>query len=180
MIQGGVLSPPPYGPYQGGKAINNISHPFLPTSLLSFNFNDLSQLQNGSRKSSLWAELVHLGEQRISFFGGLLSQYKLYSLAEIISFIVECNQKMACCDICGAVFTFQKNMFRHVIMTHNTDDPQLNAPTVKCEQCDYEGSHTKFLYHKRTKHREVPITRKMHLMGFVISPLIPVAAAGFF
>ena len=65
---------------------------------------------------------------------------------------------MACCDICGAVFTFQKNMYRHVIMTHNTDDLQLNAPTVKCEQCDFEGSHTKLLYHKRTKHRAEEIT----------------------
>ena len=59
---------------------------------------------------------------------------------------------------------FQKNMYRHVIMTHNTDDLQLNAPTVKCEQCDFEGSHFYF--------PEIPITRKMHLMGFVISPLI--------
>ena len=37
-------------------------------------------------------------------------------------------------------------------------DLQLNAPTVKCEQCDFEGSHTKLLYHKRTKHRAEEIT----------------------
>ena len=56
----------------------------------------LTQSQNGSRESSLWAELVHLGEKRISFFGGLLSQYKLYSLPKIISFIVVLWPRLIC------------------------------------------------------------------------------------
>ena len=60
---------------------------------------------------------------------------------------------MACCDICGAVYTFQKNLLRHIVMTHNEHE---QPPSVKCEQCDYEGSYTNLLQHKNM-HREKAI-----------------------
>ena len=61
---------------------------------------------------------------------------------------------MACCDICGAVYTFQKNLLRHIVMTHNEHE---QPPLVKCEQCDYEGSYTNLLQHKKNMHREKAI-----------------------
>ena len=30
---------------------------------------------------------------------------------------------MACCDICGAVFTLTNNLMRHIVMSHNENDP---------------------------------------------------------
>ena len=61
---------------------------------------------------------------------------------------------MACCDICGAVYTFQKNLLRHIVMTHNEHE---QPPSIKCEQCDYEGSYTNLLQHKKNMHREKAI-----------------------
>ena len=61
---------------------------------------------------------------------------------------------MACCDICGAVYTFQKNLLRHIVMTHNEHE---QPPSVKSEQCDYEGSYTNLLQHKNNMHREKAI-----------------------
>ena len=90
----------------------------------------LTQSQNGSRESSLWAELVHLGEQRISFFGGLLSQYKLYSLAKIISFIAECNQKNGLLWYMWCGIHFPK---KHVSSCNY--DSQYWWSTVKCSYC---------------------------------------------
>ena len=37
---------------------------------------------------------------------------------------------MACCDICGAVYTLQKNLHRHIDMTHKEHEQH---PLVKCE-----------------------------------------------
>ena len=57
---------------------------------------------------------------------------------------------MACCDICGAVFTFQNNLYRHIVFSHNEND---QAPSVKYDQCDYEGTYNNLLAHKNNKHR---------------------------
>ena len=100
---------------------------------------------------------------------------------------------MACCDICGAVFTLKNNLMRHIVVNHNENEPY---PIKTCDQCDYSGTFTNLMYHKKNTHREtnlvcslcneeqssktnlnrhfpsVSITRKMHLLGFVIAPII--------
>ena len=68
-------------------------------------------------------------------------------------FLLVCNlfYTMACCDICGAVFTFNHNMLRHMVMTHSESD---EAPIQQCDKCEYKGTYTNLMRHKLNKHRE--------------------------
>ena len=59
---------------------------------------------------------------------------------------------MACCDICGAVFTLQKNLKRHISVQHKESDSiKINHD---CDQCDYSGTYTNLMQHKLNKHKE--------------------------
>ena len=58
---------------------------------------------------------------------------------------------MACCDICGAVFSLTNNLMRHIVFSHNENDP---APIKNCDKCDYKGTFTNLMYHKKNTHRE--------------------------
>ena len=58
---------------------------------------------------------------------------------------------MACCDICGAVFSLTNNLIRHIVFSHNENDP---APIKNCDKCDYKGTFTNLMYHKKNTHRE--------------------------
>ena len=58
---------------------------------------------------------------------------------------------MACCDICGAVFTLKNNLMRHIVVNHNENEPY---PIKTCDQCDYSGTFTNLMYHKKNTHRE--------------------------
>lgn len=39
----------------------------------------------------------------------------------------------------------------HIVMSHNENDP---APIKNCDQCEYMGTFTNLMYHKKNTHRE--------------------------
>ena len=55
---------------------------------------------------------------------------------------------MACCDICGDVFTLQINLKRHISVQHKESDP---IKSHDCDQCDYSGTYTNLMQHNHKK-----------------------------
>ena len=76
---------------------------------------------------------------------------------------------MACCDICGAVYTLKTNLMCHIFDSHHENEP---SPLQTCDQCNYVCTFNNLMYHKKNTHSTlctVEFTNKCNLNCHVSS-----------